>query len=259
MKKMTVEAFLHWAFVQELPKGGGSEGLSSAGSAWAAIEGVSQLGTRIDVTPGDYAHSGWFEQGEAHPDAVAAGRSVARLAYAGIGVPDDWNPVRDWTHCGDLEREAVERAIKAANGRGGPSLVALVVRMAVLNRAPEFEAPQPRRRFVMKRGKPAWFVQRAVKDCLGRKRMIEANGFDAKRQRPLPKAYRRHELASDPVPALMGRADYQLWRAGLDWIFEDLDGRLEAHRLERPAREWWPWEAAKPAAGAPAAGRVFAV
>ena len=261
MKDIGIEEFLQWAFIEELAKGGGSEGLAAAGSAWRAIEGVAALGCRIDTSmPRDFSPSGWFDQGEAHPDAVLAGRAVARLAHAGIGIPAEWNPAGDWRNVGELEHEAIVRAIDAVNARGGEALVALVIRMAVLRRAPEWDAPQPSRRFVMFNGRPALFVSRTVRDCLGRERTVEKSGYDMKRNRPFPGAYRKQELARDPVPALMGRADYQLWRAALDIVAEDLEGQLADHHVRRSPRPWWPWETVPHARACEAtAGRVFVV
>jgi hypothetical protein len=41
MKTVTMEELLTWAFVHELPKGGGVDGLDNANSAWRMLEASS--------------------------------------------------------------------------------------------------------------------------------------------------------------------------------------------------------------------------
>ncbi|TIL77728.1 MAG: hypothetical protein E5Y89_17810, partial [Mesorhizobium sp.] len=103
MKTVTIDELLTWAFVHELPKGGGVEGLDNPHSAWRSLQtsswgkitGFCELGALIDGGRKDHENF-WLEQGEPHEDAVTVGREVAALAGCNVVIPVGWNALADW-------------------------------------------------------------------------------------------------------------------------------------------------------------------
>ena len=140
MKTVTMEELLTWAFVNELPKGGGVDGLDNANSAWRMLEASSwgkitsfaELGTLIDRSGGTNC---FIEQGEPHEDAVTVGRAVAQLAACDIALAERWNPLADWPDddatLSALAADAVARVRKRieerTQARRGSEMVSLVV------------------------------------------------------------------------------------------------------------------------------------
>lgn len=248
MTKTTMEALLSWAFVHELPKGGGVDGLAGGGSAWSAITGYGQLGTLVDTSmPADWRPPFILEQGEPDADAVAIGRAVAELGAADIVIPDGWNPLGDWQNETEralgLERaDAVAARVRLKGGRAGRELVAMLVAHAILGTAPDWRMDEPRLRLVSRGGKPAWFVKKAMKDAFGREFVIEVDGTNPKhRGHPVRGAYRKHELADDPTAGILSRLDWQLRVAALDLLEYRLDGVLARREIARAKRDARPW------------------
>ena len=100
MKKIKVEKLLSWAFLHELSKGGGANGLNSGLSAWGRMEGVISLGVRIDLNRARQDLPEQFEQGAPHPDAVIIGQAVRDLAkhdFGNLDVPFDALPLASWS------------------------------------------------------------------------------------------------------------------------------------------------------------------
>lgn len=248
MKTVTIEELLSWAFVHELPKGGGVEGLVNGNSAW----GMIMLGTRVSCSaPGSGSAENYFiEQGEPNEDALTVGEAVRDLRHCEIVVPPDWMPLSDWTLddvSGDLARAAIARVIARVEARTpahrAEHLIGLVVGTAVLGREPDWQADQPKVRMVERGGKPAWFVIREQNDGFGRTIQVEVDGFSAKAQRPVKGAYRKHEFSVDPSGDIMGRLDRQLWHAALLHLELTLAPRLVAHRLTASDQVASPWSA----------------
>lgn len=252
MKTVTIEELLVWAFVHELPKGGGTDGLDSIHSAWRQLEasswgkvlGYAELMTLVDR---DRADPGtWIEQGAPHEDALEVGRAVAQLAKYDVVFPEGWNPVTDWIEQGDLTRDAVSRAIerfslRPANKRG-TSIMTLVISTAILGRLPDFYAPEPERE-VFKRGGqyPSWFIQRQAVDAFGREYTLEIDGFNRRSHRPYRGAYQKFVLTPDPLADILGRIDYQIWVAALLELESTLATSLTAHRLTYSVLSATPW------------------
>lgn len=256
MKNIAIDELLSWAFVHELPKGGGVEGLDNANSAWRMLMASSwgkitdwaALMASIDTGARDYDNF-LLEQGAPHDDALLVGECVAELVDCGISIPADWQPLTDWAS-GDAQfvyltaksiGQAVERFNLRTPARRTAHLISLVVGTAVLGREPQWDAPEPSVRMVQKAGKPAWFMQRAVKDVFGKESLIEVDGYDAKAGRQRPGAYRRYEFSVDPVGDVMSRLDRQLWAVALEHLQSRLESRLAGRRLSNFDISLAPW------------------
>lgn len=254
MKTVTVEELLSWAFVHELPKGGGVDGLENVNSAWRMLEASSwgkitsfaELGTLVDTGRGD-AGNFFIEQGVPHDDALAVGRAVAMLDRCDVGLPTaGWMPLGDWPETDpDLVAAAIGRALdrftRRADNQRGKWIVSLVVGTAILGRTPDHAAEPPKIRMVERGGKPAWFIQRKMQDSIGRPYEMEVDGFSQRSGRPLKGAYRKHEFSTDPTGDIMGRLDWQLWVAALRRIEREVAPQLVDHRLTPCDRSMTPW------------------
>lgn len=252
MKTVTIEELLSWAFVHELTKGGGVEGLDNVNSAWRMLQASSwgkvtsfaELLTLVDVD----RHGGgnyWIEQGEPHDDAVALGALVADLARHDVVLPDGWNALADWPDEEGLVAPtvagAVERFMLRPFSRRGAGVVSLVVGTAILGRVPDWQAPVSKVRMVERAGRPAWFVMKRVTDRLDQTYDIEVDGFNRRTGKPLKGAYRKLEFSDDPTGDILGRLDYQIWVAALRLLEREIAGKLVDHRLVPSERSMTPW------------------
>lgn len=253
MKTIGIVAFLEWAFNEELPKGGGGEGLASRHSAWGKIMQFSELGVKVDT----FAHHGVMEfierNADPHPDAVLAGEAVKALADVSMDLPDTWDPLPGVKRTPAVVK-AIEEAVHMMRGdhAEGKALrmlpVGIVVRCAVLRRWPDFAGQiEVKERMVLNGAKPAWFVRRKGVDAFGHEVEFEVDGYNPKTGKPLPGAYRKWEMSPEAVSDIAGRAEWQLWRAAVDMVFEDLNGRLNDHVLEPCTLSLEPWVDGLPA------------
>lgn len=247
MKTIGIEDLLGWAFIHELPKGGGVEGLANVHSAWRTI---CDLGVRIDHGSasrpgGDLSDNFLIEQGEPHEDALTVGRAVAGLARCEVDFPEPWNPLADWSDPHGLAPAAVEVARHRWEQRGrrqrGEWLVSLVAGTAVLGREPAWAAEEPAVRLAERGGSPAWFIIRQVAHGDGRTYAMEVDGRNPRTRKPLPGAYRRHIFSTDPTGDIMGRLDYQMWIAALRRLEAELPPLMVAHRIRATERSATPW------------------
>lgn len=251
MKTVTIDELLVWAFVHELPKGGGADGLDSIHSAWRQLEasswgkvlGFAELMTLVDR---DRAEPGvWVEQGAPHEDALEVGKAVSDLARYDITFPDGWNPVAEWPSFDGLTDASVSRAVERFQTRPARSrragIVSLVISTAVLGRAPDHSAPVPKARMIERSGKPAWFMRKQATDAFGREYSLEVDGYNRRSQRPHRGAYRKFELTPDPTADILGRIEYQIWVASLALLESALANRLVGHRLTFTYRSATPW------------------
>lgn len=251
MKTITIEELLHWAFVHELSKGGGINGLENGssvwrqmnGSSWGLVSDYAELHTCIDrdrTSPGM-----WFEQGAPHDDALEVAQAVKDLANLDVVIPDAWAPLADWPETYGLADIAIEHAVNRYQLRSPQArrthLVGLVISSAVLNRAPDFDAPVPEMQKFTKHGQPMWFVKENYEDAFGRTMTIEVDGYNQKSKRPLKGAYQKYEFLTDPVADVMGRIDYQVWVAAMKYLESNLMGRLVDHRLVYSELAITPW------------------
>lgn len=252
MKTRTIEELLSWAFLHELPKGGGTDGLDNANSAWRMLQASSwgkvsafaELMTMVDVDRGD--GNFWIDQGEPHGDAIVIGEAVAALGFCDVVIPPAWNVLADWADPHGLVSGAVADVVQRFEARTparrAAGLVSLVVGTAVLGKRPDWQADEPKVKMVERRGRPAWFVMRRVIDPnSGMPHMVEADGFNARTQRPVKGAYRKFEYSEHPAGVILSRLDWQMWVAALRRIEAEVGPKLVAHRLspwDEPASPW---------------------
>ena len=250
MKTVTMEELLSWAFIHELPKGGGVDGLDNANSAWRMLEASSwgkitsfaELGTLIDSGRGD---NYLFEQGEPHEDAVAVGRAVHQLASCDLVLPAGWNPLADWPDTEGLAEAAVARIVARVEARTqarrGGELVSLAKGTAILGKAPNWQSEPSKLRTVERGGKPAWFMLRTMKDSFGKTHTVEVDGYNPRAGRPHRDAYRKQELSTAPDGDILSRLDHQIWVAINRRLEAELSGHLIDHRLAASDRSMTPW------------------
>jgi hypothetical protein len=119
----------------------------------------------------------------------------------------------------------------------------LMQRCAIMG-PPVWEADMPMpREFTGPDGRPRWFRRVTIPvGPDGHPYEIEVDGFDAKRRRPAPDAYRKFVWDPDPVGIAVDRAEWELWRACLDMLMDDPALRLETITLVRSNRPLRPWE-----------------
>lgn len=257
-KTMDIEALLRWAFVDELPKEASSSTLTGIGyvSAWGGIERYGELLTMIDAPANRWGVVPSGAGSDPHPDAVAIGDAVRRLDDIEVAPPEGWDPLCDLA-TPDLGAQglAMLRACAAgayerittldADGRTRVvrfGLFDLVRRCAILGRPPAWEADAPRVVSIKgDRGRERWFRRATLTGADGIPYEVELDGYDARRKRPHPDAYRKFRLEPDPLDAAVARAEYEVWHAALALLVVDLDGRLADHRATGPARAERPW------------------
>lgn len=251
MKTVTIEELLSWAFVHELPKGGGVDGLDNANSAWRMLQASSwgkvtafaELMAMVDVDRGGDNY--WIEQGAPHDDALAVGEAVVDLAKCDVVFPRGWNALADWPDDDGLAGQAVARAVERyllrPSLRRGAGLVSLVAGTAILARDPDWQAPVSKVRMVERAGRPAWFVMKTVTDQLDQTYELEVDGFNRRTGKPLKGAYRKYEFSDDPTGDILGRLDYQTWVAALRMLEREIAPRLIAHRIVPCDRSMTPW------------------
>lgn len=273
---MTIERAIAWAVREELPKVQVLAGLAHAPNGCvtgSGLKGVLALGTRIDHVPvnayGVVALAG--EHGRCDDDALRIGQALLALdAMARDMAGQMVDGLASWDAFEDLagldadpiaapllaqaRDDARARARMVARLMAAPS--EMMIRAAVLGPPRGWALDEVRADVVRaSNGRPAWFRRErrpvawnedgeatAFDD-------VEVNGFNARAQRPHVDAYQRHVLTPDPLAVATARAEWQLWRAALDVLHEDLSGRLERITLMPSAQPWRPWlegEAARP-------------
>ena len=259
MKTITIEELLHWAFVHELSKGGGVNGLDHSGSAWrqlnrsswGLVSDYAELCTLIDRDRPTNAM--WIEQGAPHDDALEVGQAVKELADCDVAFPTAWFPLSDWPETHGLAGEAVAHAMSRYKLRSPQArrthIIGLVVSSAVLNRIPDYEAPVPEMQMISRNGKARWFRGEERQDAFGRNFVIEVDGYNYRSRRPYVGAYRKYEFLTDPVTDILGRIDYQVWVAALKFLESRLMGCLVGHRLVCSDLSYTPWDATTEGAG----------
>lgn len=256
MRSTTITELLTWAFVHELPKGGGVDGLDNQNSAWRMLQASSwgkvtawaELMATVDMGRGS-ADNFMIEQGAPHDDAMVIGEIVAELGKYEIVIPEGWSPLPDWPQddkvLAALRDDAVARAVERFTLRPAlrrsHHLVSLVVGSAVLCREPGFEAPVPAMRMISRGGRPAWFRQREFVDAFRRRTLVEVDGYNLKAGRPHRDAYRKYEFSDDPVGDILGRLDRELWAVALHQIARIARRRLTDHRLLPTDVDIAPW------------------
>jgi hypothetical protein len=253
-RTMDIEAVLRWAYREELPKAvdTGRDRPASVRPGWDAVESYAQLLTIIDCNRYGVLPN-LAEPGAPHPDAIAVWQAVRDLDGFEIVVPDDWAPMADIGaldgEAPALAQQALARAtvMDAAGRRRLKGQSRLVEKHALLGGCPAWEMDVPEKKVVRqaKTGQPAWFLDRIIYDEILDggyvERTVTVDGFNQTRRRPYPGAYQRTYLDPDPVPALVGRIEYEVWHAALGVLVNELDGALETvvvTAADRPLRPW---------------------
>lgn len=270
LKRIGIEAFLRWAYRDELPKQqcseGGTFGPKEYGSCMGGLIAMAEVGTLVDfarenrwgVIPDRYARD------NPHPDAIEAAYAMEGLDSLELCLPDDWNPISDLGEVGEIERtdsavaglgrQAVLEALAdltTTDRTGRRSLKGgvrrLVMRFAVLNGEPGWEIEPPKAHYVcVGKGRPGWFRREIVQGENGPYE-IEVDGFDRKRRMPHPDAYRKQYLSPDPGDGIRDRGLHEVYVAALHLLHADLQGRLTGFALDLPERPARPWEDGMPA------------
>jgi|CXWL01.1.fsa_nt_gi hypothetical protein len=243
-RRVPVETFLEWAVREELVHEKRTN-IGSLASAWARIDRYATLGAMID------SGANWLEHFDDRlapdADAMAAASAMrawcagfdAHAAFAGL------DPLADWAACdamSDVRRVLANRIGERSPAQWREHAAALLWHCAYAGRAPEHDCPMPVRRMVSIGGKPAWFMIEKRKGATGAVLEFEVDGYDKAKARPRPGAYRKYEFAVSPVPAMLGRADFALWRMAMAGIADAL-GQVMMLRWEvaPPATPWPAW------------------
>lgn len=251
-RKMAIEDAVRWAYREELPKAARAQPLLALGPAGASSPGATvdwvadtwclpdnAFGVVLDPTATE----------EPHPDALKIHEAVLALDHVAAEIPDDWSGL-DGVELFGQDASVMGRVLESLtrfdeNGERVLRIrVSQIVRTAAIIGLPDMIVDAPALKVeVGANGKPRWWRMVPGTDIFGHPYQVEMDGFDAKRRRPYPDAYQRRYLDPDPAPSLANRARAELWRAALDVLLEELDGRLEAiHLLPSPV-PLQPWHA----------------
>lgn len=257
MKTIGIEAFLTWAYREELPKAeapGSGEGAIAMGNGWDSVAQQGELMAECvsDGRPNSYGViplSAWYGS-PPHPDAFAAHAAVCELAKVELDIPDGWAPLSCLGLTPEEADDAVRRALPRVATRQGDvwrlrcKPAELVRRFAILGDAPCWQVEAPKRRLVTVSGKPAWFRMVEATTHIGRIELREVSGYNVRAKRPYPGAYRKTVLEPDPAFAVIERAEYEVWHAALGLLVEVLSepGLLVAHQLLPTLAPSRPWE-----------------
>ena len=263
MKTIGIEAFLSWAYVEELPKAGrepvmlGGRSGGGAGGYAGGWDAVSQQGELLaemvsDGRPNQYGVLPIaIDCGPPDPDALAAHDAISALDHWEVGFPDDWNPLADMNLSAADIADCVGRArgrILLTDGKGRVRFrqrpAELVRHHAIMRSAPGWQAKAPVGSFVLGgNGKPAWFRKVVVTEGVTSFER-EVDGFNPKSRRPWHDAYKKMTLTPDPMLAAVDRAEYEVWFAALDEVRRTLSapGVLTGHVVGPALRLARPWE-----------------
>jgi hypothetical protein len=258
-----VSAALKWAWGDELPKEParqGPAGLAGA-SAWASILRYGEHGTIVDRQPNRYGCVPFDDAAFPHEDAIRIYEAVVDLGGMAIEVPEGWHPMPDLALIDEaLAAKAASDALARATvtQEGGEVYFrmrpdALLVRHAIIGTVPDWRFDEaPEKRFeCWPNGRQRWFLKQQTRMVIGEHAdgsqkievaSVEVDGWSAKRQRPLAGAYRKAMLDPDPVPAMVARAEYQIFGQAMAALFEALCGRLETIDLQAPNWPETPWD-----------------
>ncbi|SHN18369.1 hypothetical protein [Roseibium suaedae] len=267
MKLIDIEKLLRWAYCEELIKDKPQRtGPAPVKSAWASVGSFAELLTRVDdnrygVLPD------LDSEGEPHPDAVCVHHAVARLDGRGIVLSRKWNPMPELMKFESYADQALDqaRSVLVRTGANGvpvlrQSLSVLVRKVAVLGHAPDGAGECPELKALTgANGAPIGFRE-VVEHSVGpfgevREFAYEVDdGWDARRKGLKPGAYFKFQLSPDPIPVLVERGEFALYRMALDELAENLRGKLSEFEPVATRRSWRPWDGGM---GADWSGGVF--
>jgi len=253
MKTIDIEAFLTWAYRDELPKAetpGSGDGCFGAGSGgWDAISRQGELMAEM-VSDGRLNRYGVMplpiDCGPPHPDALTLHAAVSELAGMDLDVPDDWSPLGGLGLSPEEQAEAIAQAMPRIASIEGERThlrfkpAELVRRYAILRSYPSWEFATPKARYVSAHGRPLWF-RKVPTEIRGLVYEHEVDGYNERAKRPFPTAYRKTVLDPDPALAVVDRAEYEVWHGALAMLVELLGDSLHDHRVLPCARLARPW------------------
>lgn len=264
-RAIPADAAVEWAFCQELPKSPEiGTGPMPLRTGYGSILDYGELGTVIDRDTVNRFGCVADLSADAFPDAdaVTIGEAVLAMADEPVVMPEDWDPAPELAVFGGLGAKAVADAFArmTVTNRAGEtvlrlSVADLVARRAILPVDPDETAigdiAEDFERHA--NGKERWFVRREMWAVVGSNpdgsdrlalETYEASGTD-KNHRILPGAYRKPFLDPDPVPAIIARAEHEIWHSALTVLAGDLDGALERFVVLPPLFSARPWEEAE--------------
>ena len=248
MKKgKEIEKLLQWAYGEELPKEPRRARPGDFIAAWGAIAAFGETLAVVDE-PNIYGViADPFAETGPHPDALALAAAVADLDDFTLGDFGDWEAAAglglDTAEIEMLTARALWQATVA--DREGRTVLKkaprrLIEYHAIMGGCPDWTGePAVKDWQRAQNGQPKWFRRVRMAES-GYE--YEADGWCGRTKRPHRDAYRKPEWRPDPVPAIVARAEYQVWRAALDVIAAELAGRLAEHEVFFSARPWAPWE-----------------
>ena len=285
-RRIGIVKLLNWAYREELPlaqphrPADGLGGPAKPRSAWMgmALDSVAQT-----VSDGRPMLNGWgvaadlSAKRDPHPDALIVGQAVMALDALVFDLPPDWTARPEVRAAiavrGDADdlteaewQAAAQRAINRltvteADGSLRPrhKVSDIVIGAATRGRAPQLRKAIVTRQPVMAaNGRAAWFVREwreigTEADGSPRFAEVETNGVQ-KNGKLKPGAYRRFIDTPDPADFMVERAEYEVWRAAMDVLAEDLAGRLARFEVTGCKLPFLPWIEAGFEGGAMLAG-----
>ncbi|MEP3301012.1 MAG: hypothetical protein ABJO05_03490, partial [Roseibium sp.] len=221
----------------------------------SSMNSFAQLLTVIDDNDYGVVPDLSCESALPHPDAVIVHNAVVSLDRAELVLPDDWLPMPELAKAGQLGAAATQAAMSGLtvideDGRRQLKRKAsdLVRRLAIIGVAPSGVGRVPELRLrTNDTGQVRWFrryVEHDV-DCFGApvERTYEVeDGWDFSRKRAKRGAYAKQFLSPDPVPVLRERGEYDILRACLVMLCEELDGKLWDHAVAPCRWSVSPWD-----------------
>lgn len=256
MKRIDIETLLTWAYRQELPKAGsGTVSGVVTQSGWGKMNDFTELLTLVDSCNHYGCVPDYSAESEPHPDAVIVGRAVKAMADVSFEAGEGWDvlgEVRvDGEPLSDAERaDCHHRGVALALDTRPGRMPGLIVRSAMLGKAPGWgdHGEVARRPVTGPNGAARWFRRAERTAGEGREPVvIEIDGYDRRRQRPFPGAYRKTALSPDPARLVADRLDYQAYVYGLADLTARLQsgghGALADHEVEGSSLPLFPWEA----------------
>jgi len=248
MKRMTIDEAVVWAVRDELPKVGAdavgqwvrASAPNGVASPALAAHTAGALGASVDARTNRYGvvpDFGALGRLSPHPAALALGEAMRALDAVEPAGFEEWDAFEDLAALAgdDVTAPLLEQAARAARARAGAmarmtrSLSSLVVKCAVLGAPTGWACGVVTSRLVCSdNGMPLWFrmVKRPAQwnddGEVTAWTEVEVDGYNDKGKRPYPEAYRKHVLTPDPMGVVTARAEWQLWRAALDVLAEDM-------------------------------------
>ncbi len=255
---------------EEWPKQQNEARLGAPVSPAAGLAELQALGVRIQASNVFGVVPSGTESDPPAPWAVCLAHVIEALGDMPMDVAG-WQAFDDWPAYGE-ERTALARQSHAALDRlgllggvvRGDLLRALLLRCATLGPIRGWDGARPSFGPVTYQdGRPAWFrvVKVAIEwDERGRPTQwneVEVDGWDYAHTRPYAGAYPRNDFDASPASVALARAEWQIWRAGLDVLREILlSGPVEtwSPALVRPAGSGQMWQGVSRLRPAPCPG-----